>query len=151
MEEVQREEGEGEREIQAGSMPSWELDVGLDSMTLRSWPEQKTRVRYLTDWATQAPPFSFKSSSFKSTFQLTFPCPGLQVRVCSFVYTVVEDNRNLPNLKLVWECAWNVIWILRILGNEKKYKYICICIREWYQFTSEGWLWQGEREVSIEQ
>ena len=30
---------------------------GLNSQTLRSWPELKPRVRCLTDWATQAPLF----------------------------------------------------------------------------------------------
>ena len=39
---------EGERESQAGSM----LRVGLDPTTVRSWPEPKSRVRHLTDWAT---------------------------------------------------------------------------------------------------
>ena len=29
---------------------------GLNSRTVRSWPEPKLRVRCLTDWATQAPP-----------------------------------------------------------------------------------------------
>ena len=30
-------------------------DVGLDPMTVRSWPELEPRVWGLTDWATQAP------------------------------------------------------------------------------------------------
>ena len=49
-------EREGERDYQAGSAlsaqsPTW----GLNPWTMRSWPELKPRVGYLTDWATQAP------------------------------------------------------------------------------------------------
>ena len=36
-------------------MLSVEPDVGLSLMTLRSWPEPKSRVPRLTEWATQAP------------------------------------------------------------------------------------------------
>ena len=47
---------ERERESQAGSMlpaqsPMW----GLIWWTMRSWPEPNSRVRRLTEWATQAP------------------------------------------------------------------------------------------------
>ena len=46
-----------ERESQAGPMlsaqsPTW----GSISWTTRSWPEPKSRIGCLTDWATQAPP-----------------------------------------------------------------------------------------------
>ena len=47
--------GERERESQADSTPSLEPDAGLDFMTLRSWPEPQSHVRYSTDWATQVP------------------------------------------------------------------------------------------------
>ena len=47
-------EREGERESQAGSTVSSEPDTGLHPMIMRSWPELKSRVRCLTDWATQA-------------------------------------------------------------------------------------------------
>ena len=52
------ERGRG-RESQAGSVlsaqsPTW----GSNSWTVRSWPEPKSRVGHLTDWATQAPLFS---------------------------------------------------------------------------------------------
>ena len=49
---------EGERESQADSVPSTEPNAGLHLTTLRSWPEPKSRVQRLTDWATQAPLFS---------------------------------------------------------------------------------------------
>jgi len=51
--ELGEAEGEGERESQADSTLSAEPDVGLDLMTLRSWPELKSRVGRSTDWATQ--------------------------------------------------------------------------------------------------
>ena len=35
---------------------SSELNMGLDLTIMRSWPEPKSRVRVLIDWATQAPP-----------------------------------------------------------------------------------------------
>ena len=57
-----REWGEGwrgrgrvKREFQADSMMSTEPTVGLDLITLRSLPEQKSRFSYLTDCATQVP------------------------------------------------------------------------------------------------
>jgi len=51
--------GERERESYAGSTPSVEPDAGLDLTTLR-WPEPKSRVRRLTDWAAQRPNFAFE-------------------------------------------------------------------------------------------
>ena len=48
-------ERKGETESLEGSMPSTELDVGLNLTTLRSWPELKSKVRHLTDGAVQAP------------------------------------------------------------------------------------------------
>ena len=45
---------EGERESQAGSLQSaWSPTPGLNPRTMRSWPELKSRVRCLSDWATQ--------------------------------------------------------------------------------------------------
>ena len=46
-------ERQGERESQAGFLPSAEPDAGLDLMVLKSWPEPKSRVGCLTDWGTQ--------------------------------------------------------------------------------------------------
>ena len=53
-------EGEGERissrfHAECGATS----DAGLDPMTLRSWPELKSRVGRLTDCATQVPPTHF--------------------------------------------------------------------------------------------
>lgn len=42
-------EGEGDREVLAGSTSSAMLDTGLDFPTLRSSPEPKLRVRNLFD------------------------------------------------------------------------------------------------------
>ena len=56
-EEKKREEaeGQGERESESVFIPSAQPDMGLDFMTLRSRPEPKSRVRCLTDGATQVP------------------------------------------------------------------------------------------------
>ena len=55
--ERQHEWGRGrerERESQAGStLPAQSLTWGSIPQTVRSWPEPKSRVRRLTDWATQ--------------------------------------------------------------------------------------------------
>ena len=50
--------GGAERERErAGSIPSSRsLTQGSSPWTVRSWPEPKSRVRYSTDWASQAPP-----------------------------------------------------------------------------------------------
>ena len=45
-------------------MPSLELDVKLHLMTLRLWPEPKSRGRCLTYWATELALFSLGFKSF---------------------------------------------------------------------------------------
>ena len=49
---------ERERESQADSQQRLEPNSGLNLKTLRSWPEQKSRVRRLANWATQVSPFT---------------------------------------------------------------------------------------------
>lgn len=44
-----------ERESRAESLLSVKPSVGLGLMTMKSWHELKSRIRHLTDWATQAP------------------------------------------------------------------------------------------------
>ena len=51
-----RRGAEEERESQADSTLSVEPDMGLQHVTLRSWPQLKSRARCLTNWATQAAP-----------------------------------------------------------------------------------------------
>lgn len=50
---------QGEREFQAGSMismePDKEPDVGLKLMTMKLWPEPKSRAGYLTHWTLLVP------------------------------------------------------------------------------------------------
>jgi len=54
--ECEHEQTEGgEAEGQADSTLSTEPNAGLDSRIPRPWPEPKSRVGHLTDWATQAP------------------------------------------------------------------------------------------------
>ena len=64
-----RAERKGEKESQAGStVPAQSLTQGSIPQTVRSWPEPKSRVRHLTDWATQA-----------------FPCFLLDLSLCDYV------------------------------------------------------------------
>ena len=50
-----RREAEGKRASQADSTPSTESHLGFNLTSLRSWHEPKSRVRHLTNWATQVP------------------------------------------------------------------------------------------------
>lgn len=59
-----RGEREGEKDSQAGSMLSIQPDVGLDLTPLKSWPDQKSRVGCLTEWATQVPQILYVSVNF---------------------------------------------------------------------------------------
>ena len=53
-------ETEGERGSQAGStLSARSLTWGLIPPTVRSWPEPRSRVRCLTDWASPAPSILF--------------------------------------------------------------------------------------------
>jgi len=49
------EQGEGQREMEREHLKRTPRESGVDPRTLRSRPEQKPRVRRLTDSATQAP------------------------------------------------------------------------------------------------
>ena len=44
--------GAVEKNLQADSPPNKEPNAGLDLMTLKSWPEPKSKFEHLTDWAT---------------------------------------------------------------------------------------------------
>ena len=55
---------QGEKETQASSTFSTESNVGLKPMTLGSWSELKSRVGYLTNWATQVPMNSINLDNF---------------------------------------------------------------------------------------
>ena len=54
-----RVEGKGERESQADSALSVEADVELNLRTLRTRPEQKSRVKMLNPLSHPGPPISF--------------------------------------------------------------------------------------------
>jgi len=62
---------EGGRESQADSLLSVEHSLGLILTTLRSWPELRSRVGCLTNWATQVPQerHKLKPSGRKGTYQ----------------------------------------------------------------------------------
>ena len=91
------EQRERERESQAGSTLSTEPDGGLDSMTLGSWPEAKSRAGCSTDWVTQE-----RCSTFEPDSPAFYMCSD--GRVTSFWISVF--------LSIKWE-------VLTIMRNSK--------------------------------
>ena len=80
-ESTQAREGlrERKKESQAGSTLSAQSPTqGSISRSVRSWPELQSRVRSLTDWATQAPLkiSLFRASNYGSKFQLSIGQSG---------------------------------------------------------------------------
>ena len=79
-------EKEGEREFQAGSVLSAQsLTQGWNSQTMRSWPELKSRVECLTNWATQVPQtlyFSLLKYPFGSPYIFYFFAEMVYLSVC---------------------------------------------------------------------
>ena len=75
---------EREREFYAGSIPSTECDVGLDLTTLRSRPELESRVRHLTDRATQVP-LEILNFYGRGKMAMVLPCES-------------ADYKNYPNV-----------------------------------------------------
>ena len=68
-----RAEKEGERKSQAGpTLPVGSRTRGLNSQSVRSWLESKSRVGCLTDWATQAPLKIVLQNLTPSGFSLLF-------------------------------------------------------------------------------
>ena len=104
-------ERQRERESQAGSMPSTEPNMGLDLMTLRSWPELKSRVGHLTKWATQARTLFLLGTvlagcRFLGAYPFLLGCP-----VCSLISTrrsplwpffISEASTVIPPLSFVF-------------------------------------------------
>ena len=80
-------EKEGEGESQAGSALSvWCPKWDSESLNVRSWPELKPRVRYLTCWATQVPIY----------------------------FSILMPILNYPNWNLI-SMSWNNIrWVLYV-------------------------------------
>ena len=66
----ERVEGRGRGRESSSRLPSkLGAEMELDLKTTRSWPELKSRVRWLTDWATQEP---FQSDIFRELFCCSF-------------------------------------------------------------------------------
>ena len=94
----ERERAERERESQAGSMqsvqsPTW----GWNSQTVRSWPESKSRVRCLPDWAPQGPQIHMSLKLSPATFK-----PSLLVFYFffSFSFVCMFQGNIYKNIKL---------------------------------------------------
>ena len=65
---------DGKRESQADSMLSVQLDIGLDPMIPRSWPELKQRVGCSNDCATQAPLLWCVYTTFPARRRVLYVC-----------------------------------------------------------------------------
>ena len=78
---------EEERESQAGSALSAQSPMwGSNSRTMRSWPELKPRVRRLTNWATEVPPYCMFSDH-----------SGIRLDV---------NNKKMPrNIRNIWDLS----------------------------------------------
>ena len=92
-----RSEGQRQKKnAQADSLLSIEPDAGLNSRTPRSWPEPKSRVENLTNWAIQAPLVSFLYYSFVPLWI------SLKITVFFFFsFFVIKDNTTLQDLEIV--------------------------------------------------
>ena len=96
---------EGERESQAGSVLSAQSPMwGLMSHTVRSWPEPKSRVRCLTNWATQVPLYhliSLKRKGFKQIWQnIKVTRPGWWVIFLDGAYVILWNTSRLKDTLL---------------------------------------------------
>ena len=94
-------EGERERESQADSLLSLEPQAGLDPRTLRSRPEPKSRVGYLTDSATQV---SLKSDCFS-------------VIQCLLSKHMIDCPYSLPNLTWTPTLGTEVCHLVKFLAT----------------------------------
>ena len=105
---------ERERQRERGRMPSRlcavsaEPDWGSNSRTIRSWPEPKSEVGHLTNWATQAPAnhlFLFRMCLFSSPAVIILLCAILSLlkehkQLCSLVLLNGERIKTLQLVKI---------------------------------------------------
>ena len=94
------------RESQAGSTLSVQSPMwGLNSGTMRSWPKLKSRLRHLTEWATQLPQDLF--FIFSSLFSMQFsPANSSQLDLSEFSTSYPQLRKNdaicLGPLPVLW-------------------------------------------------
>ena len=94
-------EREGEREFQAGSRLSAQSPtLGLSPQTMRSWPEQKSRVRHLINWAMQMPWFSVSINALPSFCHPHFNSPGIIFDSSSPLHLLAVKFYSIILLKL---------------------------------------------------
>ena len=89
--------GEGQRERIPSRLRCAEPNAGLE-LSVRSWPEPKSRVGHLTDWATQVPLELIFFKGVRSTFfwHLTLLGILLASRICGLVSSI-----NLGKFSLI--------------------------------------------------
>lgn len=143
---------EGGRIISRLQTVSVEPDAGLDLMTVPSWPEQKSSVSCLTDWATQAPhpwispPASWRpylgfggnevNKAIFSWWLTSWSCQtalflsGLHWCHMAFYFT----HPWIPSSDLLQSCLTGLrplefiwIWLLNFISQSKEWLHIIWC------------------------
>jgi len=90
-------EGQKERE-NLKQTPCWARSPTRDSIPqLKSWPEPKSGVQHLTDWATQAPLHSFFFLYSITTYSFQGMC-----RVQFFAHTILISKCPVPSVAQLW-------------------------------------------------
>ena len=105
LEEWGEEGAAGEREPQADSPLSTELDAEFNPTTLRSWPELKPRVRCSTHWTTRCPYIFLNRCNY-------YPC-----FMCMF--TSAQRSCHLPSSRDRAATRWQK-WDSRWVGHGPK-------------------------------
>lgn len=129
-------------------MLSTEPDAGLDLTTLRSWPELKSRVRYLTYWTTQSPLnlgmdfFHLFTVLLHCIFQISNQIWKIlsyadSARGATFCYKIYKEKQHssLSPLKLVkLSTSWWGIEISQICSLAWNFIFYCLQQTMWVGF-----------------
>ena len=101
----ERERGQAEKGQREQETESQGGFVPMSLQTVRSWPEPKSRVRCLTDWATQAPQWLVEFIETQHVAQ-HMDSLGEQTMYCS---TILGTDNYLPSSHLYsgekWDCC----------------------------------------------
>lgn len=101
----QWEHGRGQREWDKQTALSIEPNVGLNLRTLRPWPELKSRVQCLTDWATQVSLGVFFREKISQQL-LPKPLMCMKTNITSFIphYNPVKEIYHFMETELQNGC-----------------------------------------------
>ena len=91
--------------------------MGLDLMTLRSRPEQKSRVGHSTNLTTQEP---VKVLYFFKKIFISFLKVRLQGCMIVYAYIIVLDTVKIFSIKFVSSCTPSIKVPRNQLGNNRK-------------------------------